>query len=153
MKKLVCAIVLVIAVSPLFAQEMKPDSTLVQHGKEQTFEEKVLKILNYFYDNERLSADKVYKLYPTKNMWTFLKLDTTNGRIWQVQYSVDGDEYRFESVLNGTSLVGINGWRTGRFELYQTENIHNFILLDQETGRCWQIQWGKAESRQVIRIY
>ena len=32
-------------------------------------------------------TDARYKLYPTQNMWTFLKLDTETGRIWQVQYS------------------------------------------------------------------
>lgn len=25
-----------------------------------------------------------FKLYPTKNMWTFIKLDTSNGQMWQV---------------------------------------------------------------------
>ena len=32
-------------------------------------------------------TDARYKLYPTQNMWTFLKLYTETGRIWQVQYS------------------------------------------------------------------
>ena len=31
-----------------------------------------------------------YKLYPTQNTWTFLELDTQTGRVWQVQYSVQG---------------------------------------------------------------
>ena len=30
-----------------------------------------------------------YRLYPTTNMWTFLKLNTEDRRIWQVQYSLD----------------------------------------------------------------
>ena len=30
-----------------------------------------------------------FVLYPTMNMFTFLKLDTRNGKIWQVQYSMD----------------------------------------------------------------
>lgn len=40
------------------------------------------------------SVDEVarYKLYPTTNMWTFLKLDTRNGRIWQVQWSFEDDK-------------------------------------------------------------
>lgn len=45
-----------------------------------------------------------FELYPTRNMWTFLKLDTRNGKIWQVQYDVSGDN-RFEVPLNGVSLV------------------------------------------------
>ena len=41
-----------------------------------------------------------YKLYPTQNLWTFLKLNTANGKIWQVQFSIKGSEYRYETVLN-----------------------------------------------------
>ena len=29
----------------------------------------------------------VYKIFPTTNMWNFIKLDTRNGKMWQVQYS------------------------------------------------------------------
>lgn len=44
-----------------------------------------------------------YLLYPTTNIYTFLKLDTRNGKIWQVQYSMDDNE--FEVVLNSRELV------------------------------------------------
>lgn len=40
-----------------------------------------------------------YKLYPTTNNWTFLKLNTVTGQIWQVQYSVDNSP-RMEYVLD-----------------------------------------------------
>ena len=26
-----------------------------------------------------------YRLFPTQNMWTFIKLNTRNGQMWQVQ--------------------------------------------------------------------
>lgn len=29
-----------------------------------------------------IDKDTRFKLYPTNNMWTFLKLDTRNGKIW-----------------------------------------------------------------------
>lgn len=29
-----------------------------------------------------------YKLFPTQNMWTFIKLDTQTGQMWQLQYSI-----------------------------------------------------------------
>lgn len=32
-----------------------------------------------------------YKLFPTQNMWTFIKLNTRNGRMWQVQFDIEGD--------------------------------------------------------------
>lgn len=41
-----------------------------------------------------------YRLFPTTNMWTFLKLNTEDGRIWQVQYAINNDENRFETYLN-----------------------------------------------------
>jgi hypothetical protein len=46
-----------------------------------------------------------FKLYPTANMWTFLKLDTRSGVIRQVQFSVEGSDKRFETYLNLVPLV------------------------------------------------
>lgn len=95
----------------------------------------------------------VYKLFPTSNMWTFLKLDTRNGRIWQVQFSVKGAEYRFETPLSTTYLVETSKEKNGRFTLYPTSNFYNFILLDQIDGRAWQVQWGnEPKDRAVLRI-
>lgn len=48
-----------------------------------------------------------FKLFPTQNMWTFIKLDTQTGQMWQVQYSVKGDEGRFEYDLNPKPLITI----------------------------------------------
>ncbi|MCQ2578554.1 MAG: hypothetical protein MJ176_08500 [Treponema sp.] len=36
------------------------------------------------------STNVRYRLFPTQNTWTFLKLDTITGKIWQVQFSVKG---------------------------------------------------------------
>ena len=36
-----------------------------------------------------------YRLFSTRNMYTFIKLDTRNGKMWQVQWSTKGNEYRF----------------------------------------------------------
>lgn len=36
-----------------------------------------------------------FTLIPTKNVWNFLLLDQIDGRVWQLQFSVDGDEYRW----------------------------------------------------------
>ena len=80
-----------------------------------------------------------FKLYPTDNMWTFIKLDTRSGKMWQVQYSVKGDDYRFEIPLNTTVLATDS--TNGRFELYPTQNMFNFILLDKTGGETWQVQW------------
>lgn len=95
-----------------------------------------------------------YKLYPTENIWNFLKLDTRTGRIWQVQFSVDGDKDRFEVVLNSKDLIWDGKYFiNGRFELYPTQNMYNFILLDQITGDTYQVQWSlKEENRGIIPI-
>lgn len=92
-----------------------------------------------------------YKLFPTSNMWTFLKLDTRNGRIWREQFALKDSQYRFEDIVSIEKLVDITDEKPGRFTLYATDNIYNFIMLDQIDGRCWQVQWG--ENPVIIRIY
>ncbi|MBQ9236465.1 MAG: hypothetical protein IJ183_00920 [Prevotella sp.] len=102
---------------------------------------------------QQITTENVrYKLFPTDNIWTFLKLDTSNGLIWQVQYSVNND-YRGEVVLNSQTLVEGDAAKNGRFILYPTQNMYNFILLDQKDGRIWQVQWSMEDgSRMVIPI-
>jgi hypothetical protein len=95
------------------------------------------------------NPSSLYRLFKTSNIYTFLKLDTSTGKIWQVQWSMG--ENRFTVPLNTNVLVA--GGKAGRFTLYPTTNIYNFILLDQESGDTWQVQWGiKEESRVIIPI-
>ena len=93
-----------------------------------------------------------YKLYPTENMWTFLELETFTGKIWQVQYSVSGD--RFKVPINSVDLsFDFTGdlQYAGRFELYSTQNMYNFLLLDRENGQVWQVQWSlDADKRGLV---
>lgn len=99
------------------------------------------------------STAPYYKLYPTANMWTFLELETFSGRIWQVQYSIKGSEYRFRSKLNECDLALGENEFAGRFELYKTENMYNFVLLDTATGATYQVQWStEAENRWILPI-
>ena len=104
---------------------------------------------------QNISTDSavVYRLFATQNIYTFIKLDTRNGKMWQVQWSTKGSDYRFETTLSYISMVNKDEEKNGRFFLYPTTNIYNFILLDQIDGRAWQVQWGKEEERAVIRIY
>ena len=97
-----------------------------------------------------------FQLYPTQNMWNFIKLNTQTGEMWQVQYSVKDNSNRLGLSINDMDLVGIGDEHVnGRFTLYPTENMYTFILLDTIDGRCWQVQWStKAENRGIIaRIY
>ncbi len=96
-----------------------------------------------------------YRLFPTQNMYTFLKLDTMTGKIWQVQYSTKGAEYRFESVLSDVDIAELLFVRkeVGRYTLFPTQNMYNFILLDQIDGYTYQVQWhGDEENRGVLPI-
>ncbi len=90
-----------------------------------------------------------YLLYPTTNIYTFLKLDTRNGKIWQVQYSMDENE--FEVSLNSRELV--TAGKPGQFALYPTTNNWTFLLLDTVNGDVWHVQWSQdAENRGIIPI-
>ena len=90
-----------------------------------------------------------FKLYPTENIYTFLKLDTRDGTITQVQWSME-DETRFEYYLNMFSLVPENEQIINRFLLYPTENRWTFILLDQKSGKTWQVQWSTEMDKRLI---
>ena len=93
-----------------------------------------------------------YRLYPTQNMWNFIKLNTRNGQMWQVQYSMES-ENRLVTNLNIEPLVSTDKESNDRFTLYPTQNMFTFILLDQLEGKTWQVQWSiDRESRFVLPI-
>lgn len=94
-----------------------------------------------------------FELYETQNMWTFIKLNTTTGEIWQVQYTLSDDHPSLETVLNDRPLIvttNPNEKIPGRFSLYPTKNLYNYILLDQMDGRVWQVQWGFEPDKHMI---
>ena len=100
-----------------------------------------------------LSLKQRYKLYPTENIYTFLQLDTKTGRIEQVQWSLKTDE-EGSVTINGDDLSYGLDYGSGRFELYPTKNMYQFILLDKVTGRKWHVQWGMEYlKRWIRRIY
>jgi hypothetical protein len=98
-----------------------------------------------------------FRLFRTKNIYTLLKLDTRTGQIWQVQWS-SADNSRFTVSLNRTVLLPAGKpehptvLKPGRFTLAPTENIFNFILIDEEDGRTWQVQWGDEKERLILPI-
>lgn len=93
-----------------------------------------------------------YRLFETTNIWSFILLDTATGRAWQVQYSLD-DTPAGRSVINDSSLLpeGVSP-KNGRFTLYSTHNMYNFLLLDREDSRIWQLQWSlESKDRGIVR--
>lgn len=93
----------------------------------------------------------VYKLFPTENTWASLKLDTRNGKIWQVHYSISKDGYEGTLSINSYSLVLPEEEINGRFNLYPTSNMYNFILLDQVNGNTYKVQWHNDNDKRFIR--
>jgi hypothetical protein len=100
-----------------------------------------------------IDKNSIYQLYPTSNIWTFLKLDTRNGRIWQVHFSINNEESQGELVLNDLELATKENQTIGRFTLYPTTNIYNFLLLDKIDGTVIQIQWSfDSKNRGIISL-
>ena len=91
-----------------------------------------------------------YNLYKTDNMYPFLKLDTRTGQIWQVHWSTEKD---VRAVLPLSTEKLSADTKDGRFALFPTTNMYNFILLDTTDGRTWQVQWSfKEEQRMIVPI-
>lgn len=98
----------------------------------------------------RINGMNRFKLYPTENIYTLLKLDTATGKIDQVQWSLDSDKEGSFTINNDDLSLGSG---SGTFELYPTKNMYQFILLDKVTGRQWHIQWGMEASKRWIRRF
>ena len=93
---------------------------------------------SYGKTNER------YRLYPTQNMWTFLKLDTATGKLCHVQYGIE-DGRSFEYALSDVDISACSGRKqvNGRYKLHSTQNHWNFLLLDTLDGDVYQVRWGE----------
>ena len=144
MKKLILIIIVlfICGQNTLSAQEIKADSI-----RSSLSEKDILTYIALYTKNE-----ENYKMYPTQNMWTFLKLDTRTGKVWQVQYSVNSDTHG-QVIVNDTDFTFGTNDKAGRFELYPTQNMYNFLLLDKSTGMVAQIQWSmNADKRGLVKI-
>ena len=98
----------------------------------------------------RINGMNRFKLYPTENIYTFLKLDTATGKIDQLQWSLESDNEGSVTINSDDLSLGSG---CGTFELYPTKNMYQFILLDKVTGRQWHMQWGMEASKRWIRRF
>jgi hypothetical protein len=131
MKRIVVSIIIALASVPVIAQSVSETSI----------------------QNITPDSTIVYRLFSTRNIYTFIKLNTRNGQMWQVQWGTDS-KYRIQNILSDMARVNKDEEKNGRFFLYPTTNIYNFILLDQIDGRVWQVQWStEVKERIVIPIY
>ncbi len=105
------------------------------------------------FQQKSVSDNSIYQLFPTKNFQTFIKLDTRNGKMWQVHFNVEDNKNKGELILNSLSLVDKEEYINGRFTLYPTENMYNFLLLDQISGIVVQVQWSlDAKNRGIVSV-
>lgn len=104
-----------------------------------------------FETDPQQRLDVRYRLFKTENMWTFLELDTQTGRLWQIQFTVDKDSNRLKLPIYSNPLAPEG--KNGRFTLYPTNNMWNFMLVDQDNGRVWQAQFSVGdENRDIFPI-
>ena len=151
MKKIALCVSFALVTIPLLACNHQERADSISVGKSRE-------------DKSQVTDIPRYKLYPTQDMWNFIKLDTRTGKMWQVQFSIEEDGERSECILSDRNLVVFyesehvvfrSGEEfNGRFVLYPTQNIYNFILLDQFSGMVYQVQWSlEEEYRGIIQIY
>lgn len=147
-------IIMAIICASVFAQENSENVILERVDTLLSQIQEDIEFLKYKYGKEQ--QNKEYQLYPTQNIWNFLQLNTATGQIYQIQFSLKSNE-RTYSTINAENLNMLDrkyfGFDTGRFELYPTQNMYTFLLLDKTLGKVWQVQWGfKKEDRFIIKI-
>ena len=96
------------------------------------------------YEIQRIDAR--YRLFKTFNNLNYLELDTQTGKVWQVQFSVGEKDTRIKIEVR-PDAVAAGGSKPGRFTLYPTRNMFNFLLLDQDAGKTWQVQWSTENEQ------
>jgi len=92
---------------------------------------------------------KTYRIFPTVNMWYFIKLNTRNGQMWQIQFD-QKETKQLDTPLNSLSLVKKEYEVDNRFILYPTKNNWNYLLLDQINGKIWQLNWDMKPEKNKI---
>lgn len=127
----------------------KPIPNKVITQKVQVVEIKDSTVCNFINETAESVRKPKYELYSTQNMWNFLKLNTITGQIYVVQYSLEGSQ--LQVPLNRSDLLWADEPHVcGRFKLFPTQNMWNFILLDQINGNVWQVQWSTNPSQMGI---
>lgn len=140
MNKIIFIMLFITSSAMVFGQEVENDSIVTDSISTEFAKEKIVKV-----EGEVLTetTDR-YKIYPTSNIYNFIKLDTVTGRIWKIQWNLEDDK-RFSRYISSKILIDLEDddqWINGRFEVYPTQNTYNFLLLDKITGKAWQFQWG-----------
>ena len=104
----------------------------------------VLSDTEYAYTVEELTEDWDYSM----EYWE----ETYNSQPDSIVSSEDKALYKPPTLKQKLEYMPIA--QNGRFKLYPTENMYNFIMVDVIDGRTWQVQWNiDYDKRLCIRIY
>jgi hypothetical protein len=87
------------------------------------------------------------RIFSTSSVWTILQLDTESGRLWQLQLQ-HADDPHGKTTVNETSLV--ESGKHGPFTLCPTRDTRTYIIVNQDTGRTWQVQLGMKDGEHGI---
>lgn len=89
-----------------------------------------------------------YKMYKTDNIHILLKLDTRCGKAWMTQFR-SSDTRSMEISIDSALSLSDESWN-GRYEMYETQNMYKFIILDTFTGRTFLLQWNTEYDRRFV---
>lgn len=147
MKRLLTTLFLAL-ISFVAAAQNDTTSTSVSHNT-PTLSSKDTLLLKQLYDlvsQANASVVPRFKLYKTENTYNLIKLDTATGRVWQVQYRMGTTDSMVIAIDDDSLLWSWEDEIPGRYELYPTQNINTFILLDTKKGYTYQVQWSTKGS-------
>ena len=97
--------------------------------------------------------------------WTLEEAtEFTNRRMesWQEEYNSKPDSivsaedklyWKPPSVEEKIESGYFNIQKNGRYKLYPTGNMYNFIMVDVEMGDTWQVQWSTKENERLVRKF
>ena len=144
MQRILLTFISCVLITGAFAQTKKTEAV-----RDSLLEEIYEKVWSIELQMKSEELNTRFKLYKTTNIYTFLHLDTATGKIKQFQWSLDSNKEGYVTI-NDEDLSFISA-KNGTFELYPTENMYQFILLDKALGRMWHVQWGMESSKRWIR--
>ncbi len=90
-----------------------------------------------------------YKMFKTENNVILLKLDTRTGKAWMTQFR-SGSTKSVEVPISYTGLEYESLSWNGRFDMYATNNIYKFIIIDTYTGKTYMLQWNVEDDKRFV---
>ncbi len=97
--------------------------------------------LSFEQQMQNIAAElPVFKMIPTDNIHILLKWNTRTGEVWMTQYALSDTEALEHRIPSNLNIKSESSWN-GRFELYPTKNMFNFIMVDTYYGNAYQVQW------------